>query len=255
MKYRYVWSWWSSLLLLGSCSVYVPMQGAAPNIRAKGEAEVAASWSLTNRVEFSAAYSPLPHVLVRAATSLKGRVPTHPDSSNYLQNNQYELALGTYWPLSQHWLVGGLAGFGQAHAQARYQEDGFSLFGDPVQHQFDAIYSKYSGEAYLTYQPNPLLSLGLSYRLVQLRLTDATDQGMRVESAAILRHEPMFFCRLRLGAESPLQLQVATGASSTLRYSEQTADDRLNPARQFKTTRSYVSVGVALLPHLLWSRK
>lgn len=236
------------------CSVYVPMQGAAPEIRSKGELEIASSWALNNRLEVGATYAPLPHLLVRAATSTK---PDHPrDSSDYAQSNQYELAVGTYWPLGPHWLVGGLAGFGQAHAEARYSGDGFSLVSQAAQHQFDAIYSKYSGEAYVTWQPSEQVSLGLSYRLVQLHLTDVTDLGVPVQSAPILRYEPMLYFRLRPGFDTQglLQLQLALGGSGTLGYNEQTATDRNDPTRQFKLARSYVSLGLALYPHVLWRK-
>ena len=40
-----------------------------------------------------------------------------------------------------------------------------------------------------------------------------------------------------------------------MRYNEQTAGDHYDPAQRFKTTRSYVSVGVAFFPHLLWQKK
>jgi len=231
------------------------MQAAAPDIRGKGEMEVAANWSLTNRVDVGATYSPVRHLLVRAAASLKGSAPLYSDSSNYLQNKQYELALGTYWPLGERWLVGGLAGFGQAHSRARYQEDGFSLLLQSVQHQFDARYNKYLGEAYLSCKVGSLASLGISYRLVQLRLTDVTDQGVGVQASPIWRHEPMFFFRLRPGEDSAVQFHAAFGTSSTLRYNQRTANDRYDPARQFRTARSYVSVGVAVYPHLLWQKK
>jgi hypothetical protein len=257
MVHRYALGWVGSGLLLGasSCAVYVPMQAAAPAIKAKGEMEVTGSWSLTNRLDFGVAYSPVRHLLVRVAGSFKGSVPMRPDSTNYLKNNQYELALGTYWPLGEHWLVGGLTGFGQAHALARYQEDGFSLLAQSIQHQFDASYNRYLGETYLTYKVGPWGAVGLAYRLVQLRLADVTDQGVSVTSSPIWRHEPMFFLRLRPGEDSPVQFQVAAGASSTLRYNELTAGDRYDPARQFKTTRSYVAVGIALYPHLLGQKK
>lgn len=247
-------------LLLGGCSVYTPMLGAAPEIRAKGELEATAAWSLSNRFDVGATYSPVPHLLVRAAASTKGadRSRVANDSSSYSQVNQYELAVGTYWPLGEHWLVGGLAGFGQAHAEARYTDDGtvrlFS-FRDPAPHLFDAIYGKYSAEAYATWQPTPTLSLGVSYRVVQVRLTDATDFGVPVQAAPILRSEPMFFLRVRPGRSELFQLQLATGGSTTFGYNELTADDRTDPARQFKLGRSYLSVGVAFYPHVLWQKK
>jgi hypothetical protein len=244
--------------LLGACTVYVPMQGAAPEIRAKGEAEVAGSWALTNRVDASATYSPASHLLVRAATSAKGGRPNLSDS-NYLQNNQYELGVGTYWPLSEQWLVGGLASFGQAHSQARYIDDGgVKLFSgvQAVEHQFDAIYAKYSGEAYVTWQPSEAVSLGFSYRLVQLRLTDVTDVGVPVVAGPILRSEPMVFVRFRpVLKEGVVQFQAAFGGSSAFPYQSQATAGQDDPARQFTLNRSYLSVGVAFYPHLLWRLK
>jgi hypothetical protein len=260
MVHRYALGWFGSALLLGtsSCAVYVPMQAAAPDIKNKGEVEVTGSWAFSNRVDFGATYSPARHLLVRAAASLKGGGYSGADSTSYAQNNQYELALGTYWPLGAHWLVGGLAGFGQAHAQARYIDDGTTIlsFREPIRHQLDAVYSKYAGEVYATYQPSSLASFGLAYRLVQLRLTDVTDLGVPVASAPILRQEPMFYFRLRPEfAQRSLQVQLAVGASSTFGYNRSTANDEADPARQFKLGRSYISLGVAFYPHLLWQKK
>lgn len=259
MAHYYAKTWVSALLLgASSCSVYVPMQGAAPEIRARGELEATGSWFLTNRVDFGVTYSPVSHLLVRAAASFKGSVPPQPDSTNYAKNNQYELAVGTYWPLGAHWLVGGLAGFGRAHAEARYIDDGATLFTfrTPIRHQLEAVYSKYSGEAYATCQPSPLVSFGLAYRVVQLRLTDVTDLGVPVAAAPILRQEPMLFLRLRPDfAQRSLQFQLALGASTTFGYNSAQEDDRTDPTRQFRLGRSYASVGVAFYPHLLGQKK
>lgn len=246
---------------LSSCTAYVPMLGAAPEVRHQGELEVNGSWSLTNRVDFAATYSPAPHVLLHAATSLKGGGRSGSDNSTFVQNNQYELAVGTYWPLGQQWLVGGLAGLGQAHAQARYDNDGginFEVIGSTqsIPHQLDVIYAKYSAQGYLTWRPDPALSLGLAYRLVQLRLTDATDLGVPFRPGPIWRGEPMLYVRARPGYDQGLlQFQLALGASTTLGYNEQTAGDRLDPSRQFKLARSYVSLGISIFPHLLWRRE
>lgn len=240
------------LALLSSCAVYVPMQGAAPEIGAKGELEATANWSLTNRFEASAVYSPISHLLVRAAASTKGQRPAPSDSSNYAQSKQYELSLGTYWPLGPRWLAGGLVGFGQTHAEAQYERDGnsFLFFGQrPLPHQFDAHYTRYTGEAYLTWRPNPVVSLGLSYRLVQLRLTDVTDRGRPVQAGPVLRYEPMVYLRVRpAGSGGMLQLQAAMGASGTFGYDARTTDDAADPARQFRLGRGYVSLGLAFYP-------
>ena len=245
-----------ALALLGGCTAYVPMLGAAPEIRAKGELQATGSWSLTNRVDFAATYSPAPHLLLRAATSLKGSGRSGSDSSTFVQNNQYELAVGTYWPLGPQWLVSGLAGLGQA----RYRNDGginSEVLGyqQSIPHQFEVIYAKYLAEGYLTWQPDPWFRLGLSYRLVQQRLTDATDQGVPFWPGPIWRAEPMLYVRARPGYDRRLfQFQQALGGSQTLGYDEQTAADQLDPARQFKLGRSYVALGVAIFPHLLWRR-
>lgn len=52
---------------LSGCSVYMPLQPAAPVIREKGEAEVVGGAYLSGRLEASASYSPVKHVVVRAA--------------------------------------------------------------------------------------------------------------------------------------------------------------------------------------------
>ncbi|QKG55425.1 hypothetical protein GKZ68_01480 [Hymenobacter sp. BRD128] len=246
--------------LLGGCSVYVPMLGAAPEIRQKGELEVTGAWSLTNRVDASATYSPLRHLLVRAAVSSKGGGHQEAnDSASFAQNNQYELNVGTYWPLGKQWLLGGLAGFGQAHSQARYTDDGdvsFNIFGyrQPIRHQFDAIYAKYSAEIYGTWQASEWVSLGLACRLVQLRLTDVTDRYVPVQAGPIVRYEPMLYLRVRPNG-GPVQCQAALGTSATFGYDGRRALDQADPARQFRLGYGYASLGIAFYPHLLWQGK
>ena len=82
MIQHYSLSWLGAVLLSG-CSVYVPMQGAAPEIRGKGELEAIGSWSLTNRFELGATCSPLPRLLVRAAASSKSSRPAATDTTDY----------------------------------------------------------------------------------------------------------------------------------------------------------------------------
>ena len=241
-------------LALGGCAVYVPMPAAAPQIRHRGELEATAGWSLTNRLDAAAAYSPLPHVLLRGGVSLKGQGNDPADTTTHARNHQYELGLGTYWPLGQHWLVGGLVGFGQAHALASYERDGnpqLIFFGQPpLAHHFDAHYRHYAGEVYATWQPTRASSLGLAWRLVQVRLTDVTDRGVPVLADPIVRAEPMLYYRLRPGGSEAVQLQVAFGVSQTLHYDPRTAFDGDDPVRQFRLGQSYLLVGVVLRPPL-----
>jgi hypothetical protein len=94
MVYRYALLGLGALLLSG-CSVYTPMLGAAPEIRDKGELEATAAWSLTDRLDVGATYSPVRHVLVRAAASTKGPLSASDSARKYAQVNQYELGVGT----------------------------------------------------------------------------------------------------------------------------------------------------------------
>ncbi|NML67813.1 hypothetical protein HHL22_21635 [Hymenobacter sp. RP-2-7] len=251
-----------ALLGATACSVYVPMQNAAPEIRHRGEVEVAGSWSFTNRLEAAAAYSPLPHLLVRAAFSTKGSRPGPGDSTAYAHVNQTELALGTYWPLGPSWLLGGLLATGQAQPDALFRGDGGSLHGfvlvnhDPL-HRFEGSYRKHSAELYAVWQPGPRVGFGLSGRLVQTRLTSVTDLGAPVQAAPSWRAEPMFFVRFwpRVTQPGLLQVQLALGASRTLGYDPLTAGDTNDPARQFKLGQAYASVGLALYPHVWWQHR
>lgn len=243
---------------LGACTAYVPMLGAAPAIRQRGETEVSGDWSLSNRFGVAASYAPLPHVLLRAAASSKsGGYPGH--DSTYLRNTQYELSVGTFWPLGKHWLLGGLASYGRAHAQARYQDDGQArLFRgrNPVQHELEARYRLLSAAGYVSYQAAPRTSFGLALRLTQLRLADLTDRGQLGPPATVLRAEPMLFVRLRPRQSSELvQLQAAVGTSLTPGYDSRGTDDLSDPLRQFRLGRGYASVGVLLYPQVLWRRK
>ena len=244
---------------LSGCVVYVPMQAAAPEIRHRGELEATAAWSLTNRLDAAATYAPLPHVLLRAAVSLKGQGNDPADTTTRVRNHQYELSVGTYWPLGPHWLVGGLAGYGQAHALANYERDGqlqLIYFGArPQPHHFDAHYSHYAGEVYATWQPTPASSLGVAWRMVQVRLGSVTDRGVPVQASPFWRAEPMLYYRLRPGGSAAVQLQAALGVSQTLHYNSRTALDGDDPVRQFRLNSSYLLLGVAVFPHVWWQAR
>ena len=248
----------SGLSLLSACTVYVPLQGAAPDIRRRGEVEAVGSWSLSNRFDAAATYSPLPHVLLRAAASSKnGGYPGR--DSTYRLSSQYELGLGTYWPLGQDWLVGGLVSYGRAHAQARYIDDGdFRLFrrSNFVQHELDARYQLLSAQGYVSLQAAPRASFGLALRLAQLRLTELTERGQPAPLATFWQAEPMLFVRLR-PAQAPelVQFQLALGTSASPGYNSRRLDDRADPLRQFRLGSSYISVSALLYPHVLWQRK
>ena len=242
-------------LLLGlgltGCAVYIPMQCAAPAVHDKGQVELSGNWYFNNRVEVGANYSPVRHLLVRAAG---GGMGDKADSS-YYRGSQYEVALGTYWPIGKQVLVGALGGFGQAHNQARYTASNV-LLARPTQYQLDARYNKVFGEAYGTVQVGPAVRLGVAYRLTQVQFTSLTDLGHPVNVGNMLRSEPMFFVRGAFGSspsgERPVYAQFGIGTSQVL--NQLWAPHSAAPEEQVLQPRTYFTLGLGFFPSALFRR-
>ncbi|MGI4884100.1 MAG: hypothetical protein ACRYFR_03980 [Janthinobacterium lividum] len=236
---------------LASCAVYMPMQCAAPAVQNKGQAELTGSFYVNRRLEFGANYSPVRHLLVRAAG---GGMGDKADSS-YYRGTQYEVAVGTYWPLGKRVLVGALSGYGQAHSEARYKYSNF-LFAHPTQYQIDARFNKLFGEAYTTVRLGSAVSLGLAYRLTRVQFTSLTDLGGPVNVDHMLRSEPMFFVRGAFGSsargERPVYAQFGVGTSQALNQSWNRQD--AGPEAQVLQPRTYFTLGLGLALNSLFQR-
>ena len=239
--------------LLAGCAVYMPIQCAAPQITGQHQSEITGSTYLNGRYELARAYSPVRHLLVRAAYS---NLPARTDST-YYRGRQYELAAGTYWPLGAQWLIGGLGGFGQAQSEARYQGSGGLInIGPvpPVQHVFDAHYNKLFGEVYGTLQASETISIGAAYRVTRVNFTSLTDAGAAVDLSRMVRSEPMLFFRVRLGSgpteTRPIQLQAAWGTSTSLGYDPSLAAPS-SADYQLQQPRGYTTISISLFPHCL----
>ena len=253
MKSNYCLALAGYCLLLGGCAVYMPIQCAAPQITDKKQAEVTGSSYLNGRYEMAAAYSPVRHLLLRAAYS---SLPRGSNDSSYYRGHQYELGVGTYWPLGTRWLVGGVGGFGQAHSAARYFNDGQVLYlgQNSTRHVFDAHYNKLFGEAYGIFQASETVSFGAAYRITQVNFTSLTDVGLPLALSDMSRSEPMMFFRTRVGNgptdTRPVQLQLTGGPSSTFGYNSATA--RYSSADyQLQKPRGYLTLGISVFPHCL----
>jgi len=239
-----------SQLVVG-CAVYMPIQCAAPQIKDQKETELSGSTYLNGRYEAGVAYSPVRHLLVRAAYS---SLPGNSNDSTYYRGHQYELAVGTYWPLGSQFLVGALGGFGQARSQARYFNDGQLLFlGQRTPHIFDAHYNKLFGEAYGIFQASPTVSFGAAYRVTQVHFTSLTDMGVPMNLHNMTRSEPMFFFRTRLGSgptdTRAVQLQMTMGTSTTMGYNDTSGP--VDGNYQLQKSRGYLTLGISLFPHCL----
>jgi hypothetical protein len=226
--------------------VYVPLQPSTPLLRNKGESEAAASLYLSGRLEGSVAYSPVRHVVVRAAGGLR---PQNDDSTHF-RIQQFELGAGTYWPLSERWLVGALGGYGRGQSSRRFTRSDFN-FSYPdttIRFNYAARFHKLYGEAFVAYE-GQWATVGAAYRLSQVRFSSLTNNGLPVGMRRMIRSEPMLFMRFgnRTGFLPWGQFQLAVSTSSSPGYRANTpAEVKLDDIKQ---GRVFTSIGFVIYPH------
>ena len=244
-------------MLLPSCVVYMPMQCAAPQITDKNQVEVTGSSFLNGRFDVAGTYSPVNHLLVRAAYS--AACSDTAGKKDYSRGDQYDLGVGTYWRVGNKWLVGALGGFGTAQSQVAYTSGGF--LSRVSQSKYDLHYNKHFGEIYGTYRASNLFSTGVAFRVTQVNFTRLTLDHQPVELTGMTRMEPMGFVRLRVGKgsfeERPVQFQVAIGASGTAGFNEKDVSSYGHLPEgvyALKQTRNYATISVTLFPHCLFRK-
>jgi hypothetical protein len=244
-------------LLLPGCVVYMPMQCAAPQITDKQQGETTASTYLNGRVDFAGNYSPVRHLLVRAAYSNLRDDSRDRTDSTYYRGRQYEFGAGTYWPLSDQWLVGGLGGFGQARSNAAFSR--VSILFPASRYEYDARYNKVFGEVYSTFQASEAVSFGVAYRVTQVNFTSLTNRAVPVDLSRMTRSEPMVYFRVRLGdgptENRPVQLQAAWGTSATFGHDGKDANTTFaSGVRDLTQSRGYTTIGLTIFPHCLFRK-
>ncbi|MBC6606999.1 hypothetical protein H8B13_09230 [Hymenobacter sp. BT188] len=217
-------------------------------LRNKGESEVAASLYLSGRLEGSVAYSPVKHVLVRAAGGL---LPSNGDSVDF-HIRQFELGTGTYWSLSDRWLVGAMGGYGRGQSNRRFKENDFEYFGPDtvISFNYAARFNKVFGEAFVAYE-GEWATVGAAYRLSQVRFSSLTNNGSPVDLRRMTRSEPMLFMRFgnRSGFLPWGQFQLAVSTSSSPGYRGDTPLElQLDDIKQ---ARVFTSIGFFIYPHRL----
>ncbi|KAA9332115.1 hypothetical protein F0P96_11545 [Hymenobacter busanensis] len=174
--------------LTTSCTVYAPMQPVMPLVESQGQVEVGASVQPTGRLEATAAYSPVQHVVVTGAGTLGLKV----EPNNYLKTRQAELGLGTYWNLGPRWLLSTTGGVGAAFADRRYQFIGVE--------QFSGNYRKVFGQVGLAHHFADASTVGLTYRLARVQFDNIVDRPLNtVPAFSLLRHEASAFYRQEVG--------------------------------------------------------
>jgi len=246
----------SAALSLGSCTVYTPMKCAAPNIRDRGEVEVAATLNANFRAEGAVTYSPVKHVLVRAAGGFRNGLPDdNATDTTFFRVRQFELAAGGYYCPTNRLVIGGLGGYGRAHNRRGFI-DSDGLLGprtsiDERWRVYDARYYTIFGEFFAVFQGR-IMGGGGALRVTDVQFDALTNRGLPVGLSSMLRVEPMGFLRINPTADAGnfLQIQVAGGASWT------SDNGRLGDTYAENTREGNLQLSVSLLfyPHQLWRK-
>ncbi|SDX76572.1 hypothetical protein [Hymenobacter psychrophilus] len=238
--------------LMMGCSVYEPLRPAAPLLRAKGEAEVAVGGYLSGRLEGSAAYSPLNHLVLRAA----GGMTVNQGESAGFRNRQFELGMGTYRQLPADWLIGGGGGYGRGEGNRAFTREGFGSNRDTTSYfDYAARYHTVFADAFLAHEGS-WTTWGVAYRLSQVRFASLTNNGLPLPLRRMTRNEPMVFVRFGGWHKGKRwwQVQVATSLSWSSDYMAGRGAYLPQPLADTKEARVLTSVGLVVYPHLLARR-
>lgn len=201
----------AAVALLASCTVYAPMQPTVSTITQAGQLELTGSAQLNGRVEGTAVFSPLPHVLLAGGGTYRPNF----GGTSFFATRQWEAGAGTYWTLGKHWLLTGEGGYGYASSERAWAE----LFG--ASPELRARYSKAFGQVSLGYLHKQKWSGGAIYRFSQLHFDEMSFYTPHYEGGMsntnMGRHEVLVYGRheLHIGRASRWQLQGAVGFSAS----------------------------------------
>ncbi|MCB2379904.1 hypothetical protein LGH70_20070 [Hymenobacter sp. BT635] len=204
-----------TLLLLGSCTVYVPMQPTVSTVSCQGQLELAGSMQANSRLEGTAVYSPLPHTLVMAAGSFRPKI----GDTTFSATRQWEAGLGSYAHLGSGWLLTGMAGYGRATTSKAIPGVAIGIYGGGTS-VYDARYRKLFGQLSLAHEARRQ-SFGVVYRLARVSYDqldyrfglDNTAAVVAIPMKSAFRHEGLSFYRVGLDPRNRWQLQATLGLS------------------------------------------
>ncbi|GAB3831577.1 hypothetical protein [Hymenobacter jeollabukensis] len=250
------------LTLPVGCTIYTPLQPPAPVIQRQHEAEISGGMRLSGHVEAAVAYSPLPHVLLRAAAGGNPLVHMSPDTVRF-RVRQREVAAGTYWLVNPQWLVGGLGGVGWGegtHWYTRHSAPGLLNFRPDSlwSYRYEARYRRTFGEVYVHRLGGELFSFGGAYRLNAVRFTRFTNDGVATGFQRTWRHEPQIFVRYggqRRERGGWLAFQLSSGLSWDARYRKPAGRAGNRDAVEPRQGGLYTTFSVILRPHYFWLRQ
>ncbi len=186
-----------ALLIFGaiSCTVYTPLQPSLPGIRGAGQVELRGSLQPSLRAEAGAAYSPANHLLLTGMGSWRPQGSL--SGSGLFRARLAEAGVGTYWPAGPYWTLVALGGYGWGQA-ARQVNNGDILFN--YRTDYFSRYTTQFGQFGALCRKDPV-TIGLGYRLTQVRFRELRSSEYLLPLDNQLRHEPFFSVRFDVGAE------------------------------------------------------
>ncbi|GAB3305496.1 hypothetical protein GCM10027348_35140 [Hymenobacter tenuis] len=179
------------------------MQPTMPLLEEKGQLEIAANIQLTGRMEATAAYSPLEHVLVTGAGTVGFKWANEQDG--YVRTRQGEVGLGGYWNLGEAWLLTATTGVGSATSHVKSCWWG-------CDDEFKGDYRKLYGQLGIAHF-GLLNTLGVTYRLASVQFTNLLADGEPVPGLQTMRHELAVQQRRSLYGSSQWFVQSVGGVS------------------------------------------
>ncbi len=227
------------------------MQPTMPLLRAPGQAEAAASLQPIGRLEATAAYVPVRHVLLTAGGTLCPKLGTN----NFLVSRQYEVGGGSYLPLGTSWLLNGLGGYGQAVNNRGYHDLSFIL--SSTYSEYKARYDKLFAQVGLA-KRFAGTSIGCTYRLTRVRFSMLEDVSLGpLPLSKMLRHEALFFVRYGRDDSSRSRWEALATMGLSVSGTPRLDDSQGYPtygAAEYQANRNllpafYASLGIVYRPY------
>lgn len=260
------------VLLSAACSVYTPLHTPAPLIDGPQQVELSGGLSTPGYLQGAVTYSPLRHVLLRAAygsghndddTVSLGTVR----QASIFRTRQLEAALGTYWRPGPAVLLGGFAGYGRGTGEHWYLKRSgirgalLQLGPDSVwTYQYAAHYQRLFADAYVRwFNEDEFLSMGFAYHVEHVRFSRYANADVPTGPQQLWRHEPMFFVRLGYnsanGLEDLVHGQFALGYSFSPGFTMPRERAGNRDATEVRKPLPSFTLSLILRPHVLWQNQ
>lgn len=255
MAHRYSnWPVLALLLLLSSCSLYLPTMPSTPLLR-KGQVQVSGGLRGLGSLEAGAAWAPTNHLLLTAESSFQSSTTSTTDVNGQTASyddyhRQLSLGAGYYRAptATSRWYLAAMGGVGIARTNLHAIDFAIAspFFPLPLPYisgNYEATYRRYYVQAYAAQPAGTAFTTGFSLRTSWADYARLTLDGQGISPTNHLFLEPTFF--LKRG-EGPLQLVGTVGLSLPVR------SERDNPlSKRTSPVSSLLGLTLVFRPDLL----